>query len=234
MEISVVKEEDVCLVYLFGDLVFSEVSRFEKQMKQLFSELGHHDVVHPPPVLVDMTHVQFLDSAGVAVLVGIHLDSRHRLLELGYCGFTQQVRRTLDRTHVSTMLNFYSNEKEGRAALVERQRIYQRFIYNANAVLAEGETTYPVTCLNISKGGCSMFSKEFLTPNKKYDISFLDLDIGGVVDLIRCHEVAGGYQLALAFDHTSVEFQQSIVKILNLLQNQRPDNLLYTEELNPF
>ena len=210
------------MVYLEGELNFSEVLNFEEAMKFLFQELSHDDSGFPPPVLVECSSMSFIDSAGIATLVGFHLDSRHRMLELGYSGFQDRVLETITRTHVDQFLNHYPNEQEGREKMVERQRIYQRFVLRSEGTLKrEDEETVQISCLNISKGGCSVFSKNnFDGEGKVFAIDLGDFEFQADILIRRISPISDGFQIAALFQDSSPEFQKRLVDIIHKLQNR--------------
>ena len=216
MEISIVEEEDICLVYLSGEFVQTAISLFENTMKPLFNRLVMKSSHNSLPVLVDLSGVTFIGSAGIAAMVGIHLDSRHRLIEIGFCGLRQRVLASIQRTKIDQMITIFNDVEEGRLELAEQQRLNQRWSYDAKAILIDEDYPLEVRCLNISKGGCGIFCKAPIPIDSKiYRLILVDANLESKVTILRCQPLTGGFEVAVVF----IDRDDRILKLVQDLQN---------------
>jgi len=62
-----------------------------------------------PDVVVDLTGVEFLDSAGVGVLVGLFKNSRLRGGRARFCGITPGVRSVLELIRLDRIFEIYDD-----------------------------------------------------------------------------------------------------------------------------
>lgn len=62
-----------------------------------------------PDVVVDLTGVDFLDSAGVGVLVGLFKNSRLRGGRARFCGMTPGVRSVLELIRLDRIFEIYDD-----------------------------------------------------------------------------------------------------------------------------
>jgi len=65
-----------------------------------------------PDVVVDLTGVDFLDSAGVGVLVGLFKNSRLRGGRARFCGVTPGVRSVLELIQLDRIFEIYDDVEE--------------------------------------------------------------------------------------------------------------------------
>jgi len=65
-----------------------------------------------PDVVVDLTGVDFLDSAGVGVLVGLFKNSRLRGGRARFCGMTPGVRSVLELIQLDRIFEIYDDAEE--------------------------------------------------------------------------------------------------------------------------
>ena len=65
-----------------------------------------------PDVVVDLTGVDFLDSAGVGVLVGLFKNSRLRGGRARFCGITPGVRSVLELIQLDRIFEIYDDAEE--------------------------------------------------------------------------------------------------------------------------
>jgi anti-sigma B factor antagonist len=69
-------------------------------------------VADVPDVVVDLTGVEFLDSAGVGVLVGLFKNSRLRGGRARFCGVTPGVRTVLELIQLDRIFEIYDDVEE--------------------------------------------------------------------------------------------------------------------------
>jgi anti-anti-sigma factor len=65
-----------------------------------------------PDVVVDLKGVEFLDSAGVGVLVGLFKNSRLRGGRARFCGMTPGVRSVLELIQLDRIFEIYEDVEE--------------------------------------------------------------------------------------------------------------------------
>lgn len=68
-------------------------------------------------VLLDLSRVTFIDSSGIAVLVGAHRRAAEAGARLGLAEPTAGVRRVLELTRTDRVLSIFGTPAEGLAAL---------------------------------------------------------------------------------------------------------------------
>lgn len=90
------------LFRLRGPLLLSTLSQFQERVRAVQS----HNLI------LDLTHVPYIDSAGIGTLVGIYV--RHQRDENGISlvGVTDRVRTALEVSHVHQFFRFFDNLSE--------------------------------------------------------------------------------------------------------------------------
>lgn len=212
LKIQIKTETDICVVYLFGDLVFSEVLTFETTMKRLFSSLTGPDNDDPPPVIINFEHVTLIDSSGVAALVGLHLESKHRLLVLGFVHFHRRVLDVIERTHVDVLLSIFASEAEGRQHLTDLERTHERFHCAIEGQLTlKDHRIYLLKCFNISQGGIGAFSPQLIPMEEDImQFHFIEIPFSALVYISRVMISPGGYEVGLEFHKKDEAFVKRI------------------------
>jgi anti-sigma B factor antagonist len=66
----------------------------------------------PPVIVVDMSEVKFMDSSGLATLVGVLKWCRLNCSELRLAGLTQSVRNIFDISRLESIFQFYDSRAE--------------------------------------------------------------------------------------------------------------------------
>ena len=207
------------MVYMQGELTNPSILAFENALRPLFNDLVIQNALYPLPVLLDMGQVSYIDSAGIASLVGVYMNSRHWLIELGYCGFQSMVWSSIKRTKIDQMLTVFINEVEGRRSLIERQRLYQRCDYEADGTLISNESTYAIKSLNISKGGCSLWSATPIPPSSiTYSLTISGTGIEGFVNICRCIPLGNGYEIGTIFRQIDVRLGQKVIELIQQIE----------------
>ncbi|MGK5092066.1 STAS domain-containing protein [Deltaproteobacteria bacterium TL4] len=217
MKISIQHETEICIVYASGNMTNEAIVHFEKTLKPLFSQLAFEK--DPPlPVLINLANIEYIDSAGIAALVGVHLNCRHWLLELGFCTVSSVVLKSLQRTKLDQMLDIYPNETEGRFALIERQRLSKRCAYEAEVILQSEAQTYKLRSFNLSEGGIGLYSNtEISTNSGTYHVLLLEAQIESDVNIHRCRALEKGYEVVTTFKDPDDALKQKINNLLRQL-----------------
>lgn len=60
-----------------------------------------------PTLILDLTQVPYIDSAGIGALVGAYVNHQKDGRRLALVGVTQRVRNTMQVTHVEQFFQFY-------------------------------------------------------------------------------------------------------------------------------
>jgi anti-sigma B factor antagonist len=68
-------------------------------------------------LMLDMSGVPYVDSAGIGVLVGAYVSRQKNGRILAVVGVTDRVRTTLNITQVEKLLQFYGSISEAQSAL---------------------------------------------------------------------------------------------------------------------
>src|SRR5947199_8577874 len=69
-----------------------------------------------PKIVVNLTGVNYIDSGGLGILVGLSVSARNRGGELKLASPSQRVSDLLRRTRLEGIISVYRNEKEAVAA----------------------------------------------------------------------------------------------------------------------
>ena len=70
---------------------------------------------HPPTLILDLTQVPFIDSAGIGALVGAYVNHQKDGRRLALVGVTKRVRDTMQVTHVEQFFAFYDTVAAAQA-----------------------------------------------------------------------------------------------------------------------
>lgn len=69
-----------------------------------------------PRIVINLNGVQYLDSGGLGILVGLSVSARNRGGELKLVNPSQRVSDVLRRTKLDTIISVYGNDEEAVAA----------------------------------------------------------------------------------------------------------------------
>ena len=69
-----------------------------------------------PKIVVNLTGVNYIDSGGLGILVGLSVSARNRGGELKLVSPSKRVNDLLQRTNLDTILRVYGNDEEAVAA----------------------------------------------------------------------------------------------------------------------
>jgi|SRR5450755_699723 len=68
-----------------------------------------------PTLILDLTQVPYIDSAGIGALVGAYVNHQKAGRRLALVGVTQRVRNTMQVTHVEQFFPFYDSVAAAQA-----------------------------------------------------------------------------------------------------------------------
>lgn len=95
---------------MFGD----EAAAFRERLVQL--------LIGTPKVLVNLSGVNYVDSCGLGILVGLLVSAVNRGGELKLVAPSKRVMEALQRTHLHQVFTAYRDESEGLAAFNSNQK----------------------------------------------------------------------------------------------------------------
>jgi anti-sigma B factor antagonist len=90
---------------LGGEIDMRSFGELKGKFKELYTE-------KPAVLLVDMAHVEFMDSSGLAALVGALKWCRLNGSELRLAGLTQRVRSIFEICRLDSAFQIYNSEAE--------------------------------------------------------------------------------------------------------------------------
>jgi anti-sigma B factor antagonist len=100
---------DVFIVHCHGRIVFGdEGAALRERIREMLSG--------SPRVVVNLNEVQYLDSGGLGILVGLSVSARNRGGELKLVNPSQRVSAVLRRTNLDTIISVYGSDEEAVAA----------------------------------------------------------------------------------------------------------------------
>jgi anti-sigma B factor antagonist len=70
-----------------------------------------------PKLILDLSGVPYMDSAGLGALVGAYVAAQRTQRKLAVAGTNTQVKALIDMTHVGTLIKSYSSVQEAEEAL---------------------------------------------------------------------------------------------------------------------
>ena len=74
-----------------------------------------------PALIIDLSGVPFVDSAGLGALVGAHVNAQRANREIAFVGVNSRVKALMDMTHVAQLFRLYSTIQDAEASLLSKQ-----------------------------------------------------------------------------------------------------------------
>ena len=100
---------DVCILHCSGRIVFGDEGA-------ALRERGRNILAGTPKVVVDLNEVDYIDSGGLGILVGLWVSARNKGGELKLVSPTQRIKELLRRTSLAKIFRVYVNIDEAVAA----------------------------------------------------------------------------------------------------------------------
>jgi len=100
---------DVCILHCSGRIVFGDEGA-------ALRERGRNILAGTPKVVVDLNEVDYIDSGGLGILVGLWVSARNKGGELKLVSPTQRIKELLRRTSLAQIFRVYVNIDEAVAA----------------------------------------------------------------------------------------------------------------------
>ena len=98
-------EGQAVVLELGGEIDMKCFIKLRGKFRELFLE-------RPPVLIVDMTHVKFMDSSGLATLVGALKWCRQNGSELKLVGLARRVRSVFEICQLESIFQIYDSEAE--------------------------------------------------------------------------------------------------------------------------
>ena len=98
-------EGKAVVLELGGEIDMKSSTNVKEQFQKIFRD-------KPPVIVVDMKEVKFMDSSGLATLVGVLKWCRLNSSELRLAGLTEGVRSIFDITRLESIFQFYDSRAE--------------------------------------------------------------------------------------------------------------------------
>ncbi len=73
-----------------------------------------------PKIVIDLSSVEYIDSGGLGILVGLHVSAKHRGGDLKLVSPSQRVQEVLGRTKLNSIFSIYKAVDEALAAFSGR------------------------------------------------------------------------------------------------------------------
>ena len=74
-----------------------------------------------PGLIIDLSDVPFVDSAGLGALVGAHVTAQRANRQVAFVGVNSRVKALMDMTHVSQLFVVYTTVQEAEASLLSKE-----------------------------------------------------------------------------------------------------------------
>ena len=100
---------DVCILHCSGRIVFGDEGA-------ALRERGRNILAGTPKVVVDLNEVDYIDSGGLGILVGLWVSAGNKGGELKLVSPTQRIKELLQRTSLAKIFRVYGNNDEAVAA----------------------------------------------------------------------------------------------------------------------
>ena len=100
---------DVCILHCSGRIVFGDEGA-------ALRERGRNILAGTAKVVVNLNGVDYIDSGGLGILVGLLVSARNRGGELKLVSPEQRIKELLRRTSLDKIFRVYGNDEEAVAA----------------------------------------------------------------------------------------------------------------------
>lgn len=114
MQISFKQVQGIGIIILDGDLNVVKVDTFRKQFDEWFSP--NADIQN---IVVDLTQVPMIDSAGLGLLIAILKQVRERGGDLTLCGIQKRVSLVFDITRTKRIFGTFDTQETAIASFSE-------------------------------------------------------------------------------------------------------------------
>ena len=98
--------EGSVIVRLDGPLTLGNIFTFQSELR----------AIHPPLTVFDLTKSEYMDSAGLGVIVNYYVSAEKNGRKMALAGVNERVAALLDMTHVKTLLRVFPTVDEALAS----------------------------------------------------------------------------------------------------------------------
>ena len=102
--------DDQCLLRLSGPILISNLFQFQALVRANAA----------PILIVNLSRVPYIDSAGIGALVGAYVNHQKDSRDLALVGVTERVRNAMQVTRVEQFFRFYDTEEAAQTALTNK------------------------------------------------------------------------------------------------------------------
>jgi len=101
--------DGILILALNGPLTLTNMFEFQSMVRSSEAEA----------LIIDMTSVPYVDSAGIGCLVGAHVSHQNKTRRFALVGVNERVRTVLKVTGVENLLSIYSTVRHAEAGATE-------------------------------------------------------------------------------------------------------------------
>ena len=109
-------EQDVAIVAIDGSIIFPDANEISGYISKLMEALPMKGIA------LDFTQVSFVDSQGVAVLIGLQEGLDTQKIPLAFFAVTKKILRILGVIGLDTLLKIYETSNEAVAFCLEKKQ----------------------------------------------------------------------------------------------------------------
>ena len=99
--------EGTTIVKLTGPLTLSNMFTFQSELR----------AIQPPMTVFDLSQSEYMDSAGLGVLVNFYVSAEKNGPKMAMAGVNERIGALLEMTHVKDLLRCYATVGEAEAAV---------------------------------------------------------------------------------------------------------------------
>lgn len=99
-------KDGVLIVTLDGPLLLGNLFNFQSALREM----------KPPCLILDLSNVPYMDSAGLGVLMNGYVSAQNNHREFFVVGVSERIRALLEMTKVDQILNLYPSLEAAEAA----------------------------------------------------------------------------------------------------------------------
>jgi anti-anti-sigma factor len=98
--------ENTIIIELNGPVTLANIFTFQTDLRAIQS----------PLTILDLTHSEYMDSAGLGVLVNFYVSAEKNGRKIALAGVSQRIEALLDMTHVKQLLRVFPTVSEAESA----------------------------------------------------------------------------------------------------------------------
>lgn len=98
--------EGSTVIKLVGPLTIGNIFAFQTELR----------AIHPPLAIFDLSESEYMDSAGLGVLINFYVSAEKNGRKVALAGANDRIEALLDLTHVKAMLRVFPTVEAAEAA----------------------------------------------------------------------------------------------------------------------